>query len=773
MLSVVLAACCLVSGQVNASSGAPLADAHVVAHRGESTNATSDASGKFTLDLAPGDYQVDVSARGFASVSIDLKVDHDAAMAVTLEPLDLGSLRVIGTVSVDGRLAPIRGTIPSVSKTRGDYDRLGLTGVTEGLMSIPSVTFAHPGGGQQTGYQTIALRGPDPSETLVALDGQLLNDGNTGDIDLSRFPIEAFSAVNVTEGLGPQDSDGANTIGGELNLSSLHPTKDAHFTFGETIGSFGETDFWANDTGSHGKLGYAAAVDDQHYGGFVNEFKTVYSNPTDLTTGSVVRLGSKIASRSALANLSWTFNQNTDITARVFAMGDVRDNSSAINGIDDNPGDAAFGLFIGPGNQTISQNIRAYQLRGRSALGAGELVGELSTNNDTVDVVGAAFNPMYDVLHQDTRTNGALEWQRTFDTGDYAIGGYERYETLAFQDPTGAMPGVNQRIWNLHARGSMQAGKELKLSGALFESHYTSFGSSLDWRVGANYDLSPSTSLRASVGTGFRAPLLIERYVFPLSQLTTDANGVFTGQGNPNEQPEHATEFELGGSHRFSPDATLDVSLYRTNLRDPIENYYPFAATTAGACAGNSAAAPIAGCVSFPINIGNVVYQGAEVKFSQKFEREHLFLQAMYGLNVAYPFNFGSTISNPTSGGNLVNNQQFLGIPQQQGSLELDWAQGAWHAGTIASFRGNNNELNQTPFTVMNLAVGTKVNPVMDVTLVGTNIFSGGSGRYTGFGGGVPYRGVLGVNPTVYGPIATDRYVTEPFGVKLVMTMKY
>lgn len=772
MFAALLAACCLVSGQVNATSGAPLADAHVTAHRTDSKSANTNAGGKFSLDLAPGDYQVDIAARGYASVSIDLKVDHDAALVVTLEPLDLGSLRVIGTVSVDGRLAPLRGTIPGVSKTRADYERLGQAGVAEGLMAIPSVTFAHPAGASSTSFQTIALRGPDPSETLIALDGQLLNDANTGDTDLSQFPIEAFSAANVTEGLGPQDSDGSNTIGGALNLVSLRPTRDPHFTFNETIGSFGTTDFWVNDTGTRGKLGYAVALDDQHRAGYVNEYQTVYKTPGDLTSGSPIKLASGIASRSALANVVWSANQDTSVTARVFVMGNSRDNSSAINGIDFNPADigTTFGKFIGPGNQTIDQSIRAYQLRGRTSFGSGELVGELSTSNDAVNVIGAVANPMYDVLHQDTRTNGALSWSRTFDTADYTIGGYSRYETFTFADPTGAMPGLNQTIWNLYARGSMQAAKELKLSGAIYESHYSTFGTNTDFRIGANYDAGPNTSLRASVGTGFRAPLLIERYVFPLSQLTTDVNGVFLGQGNPGEQPEHATEFEIGGSHRFSPDATLDVSLYRTNLRDPIENYYPIAAAATGACLTNSAAAPIAGCTSFPINVGNVVYQGAEIKFAQKFERERMFLQAMYGLNVAYPFNFGSTISNPTSGGYLVNNEQFLGIPQQQGSLELDWTPSSWHTTVLASFRGNNNELNQPPFSVIDLATGVKINDVMDVTLVGTNIFNGGSGCYTLFQGGVPYRGITATGP---GFLPTNRLVTEPFGLKMVMTMKY
>lgn len=769
MHNLLLAACCLVSGLIRASSGSPIAAAHVLVHGHASVSATSDASGAFSLQLVPGDYRMDVVARGFGAVTIDLRLDHDVRTDVTLEPLDAATLRTIGTVSVDGRLAPVQGTIPSVELSRKDLERIGANRVIEGLAAIPSVTFAHPGGGQSGAIATVALRGPDPSETLVALDGQLLNDGNTGDVDLSQFPIDAFSSINVTEGLGSQDNEASNTIGGELNLTSLRPTRASHFGFGESAGSFGMSDFWANQTGTHGKLGYAFAADEFHQAGYVNEYQML--NGTTPT-----HLGSWIASRSALANITYAFSQNADITARVFTMGNARDESSAINGIQGNPTRPNFGEFIGPGEQVFAQNIRAYQLRARAPLGSGEVIAEASADNDAVDINGAANNPMYDVTHRDRRTNAALSWERTFGESDYAVGGYARHETLDFVDPSGGYPGLAQSITNLFARGSVQATKELRLSGGVYASHYSTFGSNFDWRAGATMNTSPDTAYRFSVGTGFRAPLLIERYIFPISQLAPDAYGVYTGQGNANEQPEHATEYELGVSHRFSADTNLDASLYRTNLRDPIENYYPYAFATAGGCAANlnnpPPAVPDQRCFSYPINIGNVVYEGAELHFGQRFPREHLFLSAMYGINVAYPQNFGTTISNPTSGGNLVNNQQFLGIPQQQGSLELDWAQNDWHVSGLATFVGNNNSLDQAAYARVDLAAGTKINPLMDVTLVGTNLFNAGSGRYTLYGAGIPYRGIVGPGPNDFGNIPTDKFVTEPFGLKVVITLR-
>ncbi len=751
MNAVLLALCCLVTGHVHAASGAPLAGARVVLRGPLQRALVSDAHGNVRTQAPPGDYQIDAVATGYAPVSVDVTIEHDASLDFALEPLDAPVLRTIGEVRVNGRLAPLRGTIPSVAITRADMNRLGQSLVAQALFDIPSVTFARPDGGGDASIATVALRGPDPSETLLALDGQLLNDGNTGDVDISRLPVAAFSAVDVTEGLGPQDSEGSNTIGGAVNLVSLRPTLARHLAFQSSAGSYGTSEQWLNTTGTKGHLGYAFALDNQHEIGNVNELRDVSGTPTFL--------GSSIASRSLLGNLTYAFSQRSDVSARYFVLGDARDTSSLVNGIDENPGSKTFGTFIGPGPQGIAQTLRAYLVHGRMPLGAGELVATASTSNDSFGLSGGAVTP-YDVTHQDKRTSGSLSWERTFDRSEYAVGALSRYESLAFVDPSGHVPLIGQTISQYYARGSFQATKELQLLGGVYGSRYTSFGSNLDGRIGAIYNLSPQTALRFSVGTGFRAPLLIERYVFPTSQLVQDAYGVYLGQGNPNEGPEHATEYELGLSRRIANDGTLDVSLYRTNLRNPIENYYPYQIATGGVCTGptNTPPAVNAACFSYPINIGNAVYEGSEVRYAQAIVHAHLFLTADYGLNVAFPENLGASVANPTSGSSLVNGEQFMDIPQQQGSLQVDWTPSAWHASVGAVFRGKNNEYHQGPLALIDAAVGLKVDPELDVTLTGTNIFGAGVQRYRLFGGGVPYAGVGGAIPTDLLPASPPTY---------------
>ena len=787
---LLLAACCTISGTVHAVSGAALAAAQLVVRSGAASDTakrtTTDSGGGFSLDEPPGTYTVAASAKGFAPVTVFVNANRDVSVQIALEPLDSPKLRQIGTVTIDGRLSPIQGTIPSIALTRADLDALGDNRIVEGLEELPSATFTRPDGGAASAVAVVSLRGPDPSESLLALDGQLLNDGNTGDVDLSRLPVAAFSAVEVTEGLGPEDSNGSNTFGGAIDLISLRPTKDPHEAFSLSGGSFGQSESSFNATGTQGRLGYATALDDQNESGFVNQTVPLYSTSDPACAPCVTRLGSSVASHAALGALTWSFSQNADVTARIFVLGDNRDQSSAVNGIDRNAGDIGmpqYGGFIGPGEQTFAQDVRAYQIRARLPLGAGELTTDLSESDNAIAVQGGAASP-YDVIHQDHRYNGGVTWQRTLATSQFAVGGYTRYESLEFEAPPSsggsaltafeAQPLLGQTIDVLYLRGGFEPAPKLRLDGGVFQSWYTTFGSNLDGRFGAIYNKDPSTAIRFSLGTGFRAPLLLERYQFPYAQLALDANGVFVGQGSPGERPEHATEYELGASHEFSRQSTLDVSLYQTNLRDPIEIFYPLAAVAAGACASNSYAHPIPACVSYNSNVGNAVYQGAEIRYSQLFSPAHVLVTARYGLNIAYPKDLNAQFSNPTSGGNLVDNEQFLGIPQQQGSLQVDWSNRGWHAAAAGTARGNNNELNQGPFVIVNALVGRHVVSGVDLSLAVTNLFNAAAGSFTQFGAGAPYRGLIGQDASgadLYGALPTDALHIEPAGVRLILTL--
>ncbi len=766
--SELIAACCIISGQIHTPAGAPLANAHIVAIGPERKDTTSDASGHFSVQVLPGKYEIIAVSAGYDSADVGpVVVDRDTAVDVGLEPVDSPEVRTIATVSVNGRLALVRNEVPSVVVSRASMDRRGFDRVIDALAEVPSVTFAHPDGGNATTPVVAALRGPDPSESQITLDGQLLNDGNTGDIDLSRFPVAAFSALDVSEGLGPRDTEGSNTFGGAVNFVSLRPTATPHSALQLSGGSFGRTEGWLNDTGTSGRLGYAFALDDQQEGGFVHQ--TVPFLSASGGTPQPLALGSSIAGRTALANLQWQFSQRAGLSVRAFDLTNLRDESAAVNAPCDNaqvlagvclPSEQAAGDVLGVGAASFAQEVRAYQVRGEMPLGAGEFGAAVSLSDNAVTFTGGAPASPYDVNHSDRRGIASADWSRTFSGSEFAIGASTRNETLAQDGVNGALA---QHVTNLYVRGGMHPTDRLRLDGGIYSTRYSTFGVSTDWRAGGTYDLDAQSVLRASVGTGFRAPLLIERYVVPLANLVPDQNCVLTGQGNPNEQPERSTEYELGYSRKLNYRATFDLSAYWTNLRDPIENFYPLGASCPG---------PTPPLQSFPINTANAVYKGAEARLVQQVGR--LFVSASYGLNVAYPFGLPATVSNPTSGGALVDNQQFLGIPQQVGSLGLDWDHAGWHAALDTLVYGKNNGLNQGAYAMVDAGIGKSFGK-FDLTLAATNLTNAVSGRFTQPLNGTAYRGVVGLNPDnspVYGALPTDARFVEPLGIRLILTVR-
>lgn len=808
MLTTLIAACCLIGGVVHAPSGAPIANAQITLRGPQPVSTTTDAKGSFSAQVAPGRYALIAIAAGYAPVTVNTgPVQEGSHFDVVLEPSDAPKLRTIGQVTVDGGYTLDRNVIPEMDVSRAQMDALGYTQVLEGLQQVPSVVIQRPDAGAPTAPAVVSLRGPDPSEAMVTLDGQQLNDGNTGDIDLSQFAVPAFNSVNVTEGLGPTDSEGSNTFGGAVNLVSLRPTQEDHFNFSGSAGSYGTTQTWINATGSIGKLGYALAGNDYQQGGQVNQYSWVVPSnnlpvycgqPTKTKTPNCpfyAHLGSTISAMLGVVNLDYNFSQRADVGFRLFTLGDNRDESSALNGIAGNstcvlsgpgPGCAfsagpsspnvvanpVFGDHIGQGNADFAQSIRAYDAYARSPLGSGTLLADFYATDNNIDFQGGAISP-YDVSHVDTRYNEGLSWGKNFDNSEFAFGGYARQESL---NGLGFAEAQSQSINSYFFRGAQQVGNDLRLSGGLYDANYSTFGNTLNWRLGLSEDLGSASVVRFSVGTGFRAPLLAERYFFPPVVVNgklepnpgvgpEDQNCVVPN-GNPNERPEHATEYELGFSHLFSNSSNVDVSLYRSNLRDTIENFYPGGGATSFCNSAQGFAYEI------PINIGNAVYEGANVRYKQLFRRLDLTMTLSYGLNVAYPYALGPWVSNPTSGGTLVDDEQFLGVPQQQGSAAFLWARDGWHASTALTFAGKNNTLSQPPYTLVDAAAGKNFGRI-DFTIACTNIFNAVSGPFTLYDAGVPYRGLnAGPNNTQFlANFPTDQLFLEPAAIKFIITV--
>ena len=63
----------------------------------------------------------------------------------------------------------------------------------------------------------------------------------------------------------------------------------------------------------------------------------------------------------------------------------------------------------------------------------------------------------------------------------------------------------------------------------------------------------------------------------------------------------------------------------------------------------------------------------------------------------------------------------------------------------------------------MNALLGRHLGSDVDVSLAGTNLFNAAAGRFTEFGGGTPYRGIVGQDSSgapEYGGLPTNALLT-------------
>ncbi len=115
------------------------------------------------------------------------------------------------------------------------------------------------------------MRGPDPTETLVDIDGHPVNNGNTGDFDLSLIDPAALQDVQMLYGISPSSLIGPNTIGGGINIVTLEPSLTPHSlvrVYGGSYGTFGGT---IQATGTDDRFGYALSLHGTTSNGSVNQ----------------------------------------------------------------------------------------------------------------------------------------------------------------------------------------------------------------------------------------------------------------------------------------------------------------------------------------------------------------------------------------------------------------------------------------------------------------------------------------------------------------------
>lgn len=139
--------------------------------------------------------------------------------------------------------------------------------LTDALRSVPGLMVTQAGG--PAGTTGVMLRGANTGQTLVLIDGIRVNDpsGAAGDFN---FALVAPGTVDRVEVLrGPQSAlYGSDAMGGVINIITKKGSGPAQYSIRTEGGSYGTASTTASMSGSSGPWTYAVTGSGQHSNGF-------------------------------------------------------------------------------------------------------------------------------------------------------------------------------------------------------------------------------------------------------------------------------------------------------------------------------------------------------------------------------------------------------------------------------------------------------------------------------------------------------------------------
>jgi len=408
------------------------------------------------------------------------------------------------------------------------------------LRDVPGVAVSSVAGQTQ-----VRLRGSEANHVLVLVDGIEVSDPFAGEFDMGTLQAEIGSRVEVLR--GPQSAlYGSDAIGGVIAYESSTRTGfEARLEGGSNNTINGSTR--AGWTGDASALSINATVvstdgEPNARGGARDVGRDSYTISGKGSVQLAPDLELRAAGRYILSEGDFN-DQDYDTTSPTFGFiidsADTRFENEAIYGL------------VGVRLDTV-EGRWTHDLSGQIADIARDTFGAFGRTNGSE---GARLKLSYVSSFQlsaDHQLTFAADWER------------ERFRN---NDPFSFAFSGRRQIKNTGIVGQYRySGDNFDFTAALRHDINDRFADETTFRLGAGYQLTPTTRLRGSAGQGTKNPGFFELF------------GFFDGRfiGNEDLAPEKSTSWEIGLDQDFADGAArISVTYFDSELEGEIFTTFP------------------------------------------------------------------------------------------------------------------------------------------------------------------------------------------------------